>query len=234
MFQNRPWQRISQTMQTGHKNFWVCLVITLAPALVLSTANADGPLVDIQSVNPTIMVDLRYAGPNNLVKHPLYPQGMRALARSQVASALTTAQTLLRRYQYGLKIWDAYRPVAVQTQLWEASHNSDYVANPEIGVGSLHSWGIAVDATLVDSWNRPVSMPSDFDDFTPAAMWRYMGPSNEILGHLRLLQYAMHRAGFYGMRTEWWHFTIADWRKYLPEEARHSAQVCGTQWNGQL
>jgi D-alanyl-D-alanine dipeptidase len=221
-------------MQTGHKRFWVCLVIALAPALVLSTANANGPLVDIQSVNPTIMVDLRYAGPNNLVKHPLYPQGMRALARSEVASALTTAQTFLHRYQYGLKIWDAYRPVAVQTQLWEASHNSDYVANPEIGVGSLHSWGIAVDATLVDSWNRPVSMPSDFDDFTPAAMWRYMGPSNEILGHLRLLQYAMHRAGFWGMRTEWWHFTIADWRKYLPEEARHSAQVCGTQWNGQL
>ena len=56
----------------------------------------------------------------------------------------------------------------------------------------------------------------------------------EILGHLRLLQYAMHRAGFCGMRTEWWHFVILDWRKYLPEEARHSAQVCGTQWNGQL
>ena len=99
-------------MQTGHKSFWVCLVIALAPALLLSTANADGPLVDIQSVNPTIMVDLRYAGPNNLVKHPLYPQGMRALARSEVASALTTAQTFLHRYQYGLKIWDAYRPVA--------------------------------------------------------------------------------------------------------------------------
>lgn len=234
MFHNRPWRRISQTMQTGHRNVWICLVIVLAPALVLSTANADGPLVDIQSVNPTIVVDLRYAGTNNLVKHPLYSQGMRALARSEVASALTTAQMFLRRYQYGLKIWDAYRPVSVQTQLWEASHNSDYVANPEIGVGSLHSWGIAVDATLVDSWNRPVSMPSDFDDFTSAAMWRYMGSSNEILGHVRLLQYAMYRAGFWGMRTEWWHFTIADWRKYLPEEERHSAHVCGTQWNGQL
>ncbi len=234
MFPNRPWQHISQTMQTGHNNGWICLVIALASALVLSTANADGPLVDIQSVNPTITVDLRYAGTNNLVKHPLYPQGTRALARSEIASALTTAQMFLRRYQYGLKIWDAYRPVAVQTKLWEVSHNSDYVANPEIGVGSLHSWGIAVDATLVDSWNRPVSMPSDFDDFTPAAMWRYTGPSNEILSHLRLLQYAMHRAGFWGMRTEWWHFTIADWWKYLPEEGRHPAHVCGTQWNGQL
>jgi D-alanyl-D-alanine dipeptidase len=234
IFPNRLWQRINQTMQMLNSNARTCLIIALASTLVLNAAEADGPLVDIQSVNPTIMVDLRYAGANNLVKHPLYPQGMRALARSEVASALTAAQMFLHRYQYGLKIWDAYRPVAVQTQLWEASHNSDYVANPGIGVGSLHSWGIAVDATLVDSWNRPVSMPSDFDDFTPAAMLRYTGPSNEILGHLRLLQYAMHRAGFWGMRTEWWHFTIADWRKYLPEEAQHSAHVCETRWNGRL
>jgi zinc D-Ala-D-Ala dipeptidase len=221
-------------MQRRHSKVWICLIVALAPGLISSSANAERPLVDIQSVNPTIVVELRYAGSNNLVKHPLYPQGMRALARPEVAAALTKAQAFLCRYQYGLKIWDAYRPVAVQAKLWNASHNSDYVANPEIGVGSLHSWGIAVDATLVDAWNRPVSMPSDFDDFTPAAMWRYTGPSFQILGHLRLLQYAMHRGGFWGMRTEWWHFTIADWRKFLPEEARRSAQVCGTRWNGKL
>ena len=94
----------------------------------------------------------------------------------------------LRRYQYGLKIWDAYRPVAVQAKLWQASHNSDYVANPEIGVGSLHSWGVAVDATLVDSWNRAVRMPRDFDDFTPAAMLPYMGSSSEVRRNVRLLR----------------------------------------------
>jgi zinc D-Ala-D-Ala dipeptidase len=234
MFLKRPWQRISEMMQTRHRNVWISLSVALALTLISINANADGSLVDIQSVNPTIVVELRYAGNNNLVKHPLYPQGARALARPEVAAALTTAQTTLRRYQYGLKIWDAYRPVAVQTKLWQASRNSDYVANPEVGVGSLHTWGIAVDATLVDSWNRPVSMPSDFDDFTPAAMWRYTGPSFQVLGHVRLLQWAMHRAGFWGMRTEWWHFTIADWQKYLPEEARHSAHVEGTQWNGKL
>ena len=221
-------------MQTRHSKLWFCWLVALWPTLISQKANAEGPLVDIQSVNPTILVELRYSGSNNLVKHPLYPQGTRALARPEVASALTTTQTFLRRYRYGLKIWDAYRPVDVQTKLWEASRNSDYVANPEIGVGSLHSWGVAVDATLVDSWNRPVGMPSDFDDFTPAAMWRYTGSSFEILSHLRLLQYAMYRAGFWGMRTEWWHFTISDWKKYLPEEARHSAHVTGTQWSGKL
>jgi D-alanyl-D-alanine dipeptidase len=221
-------------MQMRHSNVWFCLLVALAATLVAVNASADGPLVDIQSVNPTIVVDLRYAGNNNVLRHPLYPQGMRALARPEVASALTTAQVFLRRFRYGLKIWDAYRPVAAQAKLWKAAHNSDYVANPEVGVGSLHSWGVAVDATLVDSWNRPVRMPSDFDDFTPAAMWRYTGSSLEILTHVRLLQYAMYRAGFWGMRTEWWHFTIAHWRKYLPEDARRTAHVCGTRWNGQL
>jgi D-alanyl-D-alanine dipeptidase len=225
-----------QTTQMRRAHLYVSLLATTMMALMLVSVNANAgePLVDIQSVNPTIVVDLRYSGNNNLLKQPLYPQGTRALTRPEVASALSTAQAFLRRYQYGLKIWDAYRPVAAQTKLWEVSHNSDYVANPEVGVGSLHSWGIAVDATVVDSWNRPVSMPSDFDDFTPAAMWRYAGSSPEIRAHVRLLQYAMHKAGFWGLRTEWWHFTIADWQNYLPQEVRHSAHVCGTQWNGKL
>jgi len=213
----------------------VCLAVVIAAALASRDADAGVALVDIQTVDPSIAVELRYAGPNNKMGYALYPAGTRALVRPKVAAALAVAQMWLRHYHYGLKIWDAYRPVAVQAKLWEASHNSDYVANPEIGVGSLHSWGVAVDATLVDSWNRDVRMPTDFDDFTPAAMWRYVGASLEIGGHVRLLQYAMHKAGFWGMRTEWWHFTIADWQKYLPpEKAKSATQVMGTRWEGSL
>src|SRR4029079_3782162 len=173
------------------RHFNVALIATMAVALPPLAANAGGPLVDIRSVDPTIIVELRYAGRNNVVGYPLYPHATRALAGPEVATGLAAAQVFLRRYQFGLKIWDAYRPVAVQEKLWHASHNSDYVANPEIGIGSLHSWGVAIDATLVDSWNRPVRMPSDFDDFTPAAMWRYAGPHADIRAHVHLLQIAM-------------------------------------------
>jgi D-alanyl-D-alanine dipeptidase len=212
----------------------VFLIAAMAVALPSLAANAGGPLVDIRSVDPTIIVELRYAGRNNLVGYPLYARGTCALARPEVASGLAAAQVFLRRYQFGLKIWDAYRPTAVQEKLWHASHNSDYVANPEIGVGSLHSWGVAIDATLVDTWNRPVRMPSDFDDFTPASMWRYIGPHADVRAHVHLLQIAMRNAGFWGLRTEWWHFTIADWQKYLPNQAARTAQVSGTQWQGKL
>lgn len=214
---------------------YVSLFAGVASALISMEANAGDSFVDVRSVDPTIIVELRYAGRNNLLRQPLYAYGTRALARPEVALALARAQAFLRRYQYGLKIWDAYRPVAVQTKLWGASHNSDYVADPEAGAGSLHSWGIAVDATLVDLWNNPVRMPSDFDDFTPAAMWRYVGPSPEVRAHVCLLQNAMLRAGFWGSRTEWWHYTIAHWQKYLPpEKAKTASHILATHWEGGL
>ncbi len=207
------------------------MAVPLSPV----NAQADFHLLDIKSVDPTIVVELRYAGRNNLVGHSLYPLGTYAVARPEVASGLAAAQAFLRRYQYRLKVWDAYRPPSVQLKLWQGSHNNDYVANPETGVGSLHSWGVAVDVTLIDSWSRPVPMPSDFDDFTPAAMWRYAGPNPEIRTHVHLLQMAMRNAGFWGLRTEWWHFTLADWKKYLPpEKVQAAVQVFGTQWQGKL
>ena len=136
----KRWQRIDQTTKMRHFDLCVSIIGGMAAALVSMDANASGPFVDVRSVDPTITVELRYVGRNNLLGHSLYPLGTRALARPEVASALAVAQSVLRRYQYGLKIWDAYRPAAVQAKLWQASHNSDYVANPEIGVGSLHCW----------------------------------------------------------------------------------------------
>jgi D-alanyl-D-alanine dipeptidase len=53
--------------------------------------------------------------------------------------------------------------------------------------------------------------------------------------HLHLLQRAMANAGFYGLRTEWWHFNIVGWQKYLPsEEAKQAAHNFGTRWEGKL
>ncbi len=91
------------------------LLALVAVTLSSLDANAGGHLVDIRSADPTIIVELRYAGRNNLVGYPLYPQGTCALARPEVASGLAAAQAFLRRYQFGLKIWDAYRPVARHT-----------------------------------------------------------------------------------------------------------------------
>lgn len=176
------------------------------------------PLVDIHSVDPTIVVDLRYGTPNNITHQPIYPPGTRALIRPEVAQRLAAAQRFLRQHDCNLKIWDAYRPREAQIALWKASPKNDYVANPDAGAGSLHSWGLAVDATLADRFGNSISMPTDFDDFTPAAFWKYTGASEIVRHHLFMLQVAMREAGFYGIRSEWWHFTAPDWQQLMPPD----------------
>jgi zinc D-Ala-D-Ala dipeptidase len=181
-----------------------------APAL-----RANLELVDIQKVDPSIVVDLRYATPYNVTGRALYPPNARALILPSVAQQLAGAQKFLKQYKYGLKIWDAYRPREAQVLLWKLAGKGDFVANPN-GAGSLHSWGVSVDATLVDDWGGLVSMPTGFDEFTPAAMLHYQGSDPAVKSHLILLQLAMAHNNFYGLRVEWWHFTTADWQKYVP------------------
>lgn len=205
--------RVIETLTCGG------LAIVLATNVFSQSAPAQEPiqLIDIKAVAPTIVVELRYASANNIVGRSLYPPGTRAMVRPEVAKRLALAEDFLRQRGHGLKIWDAYRPKSVQVQLWQASPMNDYVANPDTTNGSLHYWGLAVDATLVDYRNEPVLMPTDFDDFTPAAMWPYQGNNKYVRANLALLQAAMAHAGFYGLRTEWWHFIAPDWRKYVPD-----------------
>lgn len=190
-------------------------VIITTPSLGVEAGKLE--LLDVRSVDPSIVVELRYAGRNNLTGHALYPPGTRALVRPEVAQRLAIAQRFLRQRAHGLKIWDAYRPRSVQVQLWRAAPANDYVADPDTANGSLHMWGVAVDATLVNSRGQPVMMPTDFDDFTPAAMLIYCGSNRYIRSNLALLQAAMGAAGFYGQRREWWHFIAPDWKKHVPD-----------------
>jgi D-alanyl-D-alanine dipeptidase len=175
--------------------------------------------VEINKIDPAIVVDLRYAGPNNFMRRPIYPSGMPALVRAGVAQRLVVAQRFLNAKGYGLKIWDAYRPLNAQQQLWEATRNNSFVADPKDGLGSNHTRGVALDVTLVDRSGRDVPMPTDFDNFTPAAMITYQGRDAIVRSNLNLLQKAMAHGGFYGLRTEWWHFCAPDWTKYplVPE-----------------
>ena len=186
-------------------------------AVALGKAPGDpSEFVDIKNVDSSIVIDLRYASPNNVTRRPLYSAGTPALVRGSVAERLVVAQKYLKEKGYGLKIWDAYRSRDTQLKLWQTMQNRSYVANPKEGVGSMHSRGVAVDATLVDAAGRDVPMPTDFDSFTPAALIEYKGGNPAVRANLKLLQKAMAHGGFYGLRTEWWHFCAADWKRYPP------------------
>jgi D-alanyl-D-alanine dipeptidase len=214
-------------MRIGGAVGFIAVVISAINASIFAQTNI--PLADIKSADSTIVVELRYAGKNNIAHRALYSPRTRAMVRPELLPRLRAAQKFLRQYDYRLKIWDAYRPPSAQKELWRAVQNDNYVANPELGVGSLHSWGVAVDCTLTDLHDREVPMPTDFDAFSPAAMTQYLGTNRTIRNRLRLLRVAMAGSGFYGFHNEWWHFTVKNWAKYLPpEEVKRVARAFGS------
>src|SRR5260370_31136795 len=187
---------------------------------------ANRELVDIAQVDPTIVIDLRYATEHNVTGHALYPPGTHALILPSVAQQLAGAQNYLKQFRYRLKIWDAYRPKEAQELLWKYAQKDQYVANLERGFGSMHSYGVSVDATLVDDWSQDASMPTKFDEFTPQALLRYNGRDPLLKQPLTLLQLAMAHNNFYGLRVCVGPFTSSSRKKYVPySEDKQMAQT---------
>ena len=167
-----------------------------------------------------IAVDLRYASADNFVGHDVYAGIDCHWLRREAADALEHAAAWLhaRRPGYRLLVLDALRPQRVQQQLWDALDGTGlqmYLANP--ARGSIHSYGMALDITLLDPQGRELDMGTGFDDMTdlshPALEVGFLAAgklTEEQVANRRLLRDAMFQAGFLGIRTEWWHFDCGD------------------------
>ena len=167
-----------------------------------------------------IQVDLRYATDNNFVGRDLYSPYDCAWLHFEAASALekVVAWLAARRPDLTPLVLDALRPQRVQQQLWDALEGTGlqmYLANPERG--SIHSYGMALDITLLDADGRELDMGTGFDDMTnlshPALEEGFLqaGQLTEAqVANRRLLRDAMLQAGFLGINTEWWHFDCGD------------------------
>ncbi len=171
----------------------------------------EARLVDIRSVNDKIAIDIRYATTNNFLKRKLYPVG-RCVLRGAAARRLSQVQDDLAKQGLGLKVYDCYRPLSVQKQMWEVLPDPNYVANP--AKGSRHNRGAAVDLTLVDRNGRELEMPTGFDDFTERAHRNYSGGSPQARKNRQRLEDVMKKYGFIPLATEWWHFDAPDWDKF--------------------
>ncbi len=166
-------------------------------------------LVDVRAEIPDVAIDLRYATPNNVAGHAIYPQRMPCLLRIETAEKLKKAQTVLRAQGYGLRIWDAYRPPEVQETLHKHGGSTGMFLSPKTG-WSRHCGGIAIDLTLVDSHGREQRMPTYFDQDFAHASHHYVGNDPTIKKNLNILKTAMKQAGFTQLESEWWHFDDAD------------------------
>ncbi len=146
------------------------IVMVLAIAAIASSASAQtlpGGFVFLRDIDPSIIQDIRYAGPNNFVGRPLSGYGAaECVVKRRVALALKSIQQELAPQKLSLKMLDCYRPVrAVHDMVvWAqngretpaerrynpAFHKTDLFRLGYIATYSGHSTGTAVDLTLVD------------------------------------------------------------------------------------
>ncbi|MCV7400011.1 D-alanyl-D-alanine dipeptidase [Mycobacterium fragae] len=207
-----------------------CLVALLAVVSAASwgaPAKADVPpvsaaaqaagLVDVRSVVPSALIDLRYATPNNFTRAPLYPADARCLVHESLAPGLAAAEKALAQRGEVLVFWDCYRPHDVQVKMFDAVPNPAWVAKPGPYARS-HEAGRSVDVTIASSQQQCppgrqlggrclVDMGTDFDDFSPRALaFATDGVSTSAQANRARLREAMSAGGLAVYSGEWWHF----------------------------
>jgi CubicO group peptidase (beta-lactamase class C family)/D-alanyl-D-alanine dipeptidase len=179
-----------------------------------SAPHRKSDLVDLTSLDPTIKLDIRYAGTDNFLSTPLYSSA-RAFMQRPAAEAVSRANHKLAQQGYGLLIHDAYRPWYVTKMFWEATPDDKriFVANPRDG--SRHNRGCAVDLTLYDLRSgKPIEMVGVYDEMSERSYPDYPGGTSLQRWHRALLRHAMEAEGFTVFDVEWWHFDYKDWRQY--------------------
>jgi zinc D-Ala-D-Ala dipeptidase len=191
-------------------------VRTIPP--VSAQARAAG-LLDIRTLVPDAIVDMRYATSDNFVGVPLYPPSARCLVHESMAPGLAAAARRLRREGDVLVFWDCYRPHAVQVRMFQIVPDPNWVARPG-PYATSHEAARSVDVTLAQiatgvtcaSAQRVqhhclLDMGTDFDDFTPRAYaFATAGVSQQQQANRARLRTAMNSGGLAGYSGEWWHF----------------------------
>lgn len=193
-------------------------VLLLSALSIIRAQSADDEIVPVKQLIPDIAFDVRYATGNNFCSQKLYTVGEAYLSLGAI-NRLKIGQDSLRKitsyngnlYPQGLsfKIYDGYRPRAVQYLMWEILPNPVYVADPSSG--SVHNRGGAVDLSIIDrATGQELQMPTDFDYFGIEASHSYNNlPANVIANRTLLKNIMTQVCGFTLYDAEWWHYTVS-------------------------
>ncbi|MBM9604055.1 M15 family metallopeptidase [Desulfopila inferna] len=174
-------------------------------------------LICANMLDPSIIVDLKYARSDNFMGVNVYRGLNRAYLLPEAAEKLVAASRILQEQYPELRILvgDAVRPRSVQQKMWQLVVNTPrqpYVANPKWG--SMHNYGAAVDVTLFNvKTGKRVDMGTPLDHFgllaqpllEDAFLRQGKLTSSQIENRL-ILRNAMLDAGWHMINIEWWHF----------------------------
>ena len=190
-----------------------------AESIASSSHDHEIDVVNIQELDPTILVDLRYSSKNNFLKKDMYGDLEECFLRRKPAEMLCQANEHLKASHPELRllVFDGLRTRSVQKKLWDAldtipvSLRKQFVADPK--KGSIHNYGAAVDLTLALENGSELDMGTEYDHFGELA-FPALEDSLLALGKLTdkqiknrtILRQVMTKAGFSTIDSEWWHF----------------------------
>ncbi|GAB4028691.1 M15 family metallopeptidase [Spirosoma gilvum] len=176
-------------------------------------------LVDVQKVDPTILVELKYSTTDNFVGKDVYGDLTRAYMQPMAARKMALASKYLQDHHPNLRllVYDAARPRSAQWNLWNAlpdlpeRERRKYVADPR--EGSIHNYGCAVDLTVATEDGKPLDMGTKYDFFgelaypsREASLLKAGKLTQKQIDNRLILRTAMREGGFSSIEYEWWHF----------------------------
>ncbi|MGR5065212.1 M15 family metallopeptidase [Photobacterium sp. DNB22_13_2] len=184
--------------------------------------------VDIQQVNSTIVVDIRYFSSDNFVGERINGYtAAKAISTLKTAEALAEVQQELSVFGLGLKVFDAYRPqpavdhfvrwaedlsdTRMKEKYYPTVKKKNLFRDGYIAAKSGHSRGSTVDLTLIDlASGEELDMGTGWDYFGKASWPSSPKSTAQQRANRMLLQAMMLKNGFKPLKEEWWHFTLID------------------------
>ena len=178
----------------------------------------------VYTVIDDAVFDIRYYSSNNFTGNKI--NGYKApvaYMTKEALNALSVAADDLRKQGYRLLIWDTYRPQKAVNNFVEWINNpndegdksfypdlkkSDLLKGCYIMAKSGHTRGSTVDLTIIKKDGSFVDMGGTFDLFSEISHPDYKKLTRKQKHNGEILRKAMYKAGFVGIDSEWWHFTL--------------------------
>ncbi len=192
-------------------------VVKKAADLPLEQSLVEMGLIDIQTIDPSIKVDVKYSSTDNFMKADAYGDLNKIFLQKEVAEMLSKAHVALKKSypNYRFIVFDGARPFRVQQKMWTIVKGTDmahYVARPD-AKGSMHNYGCAVDLSIVDEKGKELDMGTPFDflgalaQTTMEEIYIKQGKlTRKQVDNRLILRKAMESVGFTVLKREWWHF----------------------------
>lgn len=170
-------------------------------------------LADIRLYIENIEIYQIFATDDNFTGKRLYPRAV-PLLQLETIEKLKRAAEIFEADGYTIKLYDAYRPLSVQRELFEIVKDPTYIADPD-DRASNHNRGAAADISLLDADGEELDFPSPIHTMDERSNRDNKNWTDVQTKNVSYMTKVMVECGFVAIKSEWWHFADAESAKYM-------------------